>query len=115
MQMKTAVVEIFTGKIADGNSEVFYNQTFEVRNGQQNLARIKGTLFFSGNFGGGTAKLQVTDGVTWYDITGVTLAVAGYKDVDIDGVAVRGVLTGAAGAVLNMLFIGGVDLVKKAV
>lgn len=111
---KAPFVPFFSVRAADGNGAAFYNQTFEVMNGQQNLRRIKGTLYWSGGFGSGVGKLQAYDGVTWFDVAGVTRTTVGYQDVDIDAVALRAVLTGATGATLTMMMVSANEFVEKA-
>lgn len=102
-------VDLLAGQASNTTTPAWYLQTVEVRNGQLNPVRIKGTFYASGTFGGGTVKLQAYDGAAWYDITGVSLTAAGYKDVDIDAFAIRAVLSGAVGSVLDACFLSALD------
>lgn len=101
---------LFDNRVANGNGVPFYNQSF-VGN---NLARIEGTLYFTGAFAAGTVTIQVYDGKTWYAVAGISITAAGTADLDIDGVALRAVLTGAGVPSITVTLVGLNDLVRSS-
>lgn len=91
------MINLFTNQAATANSAAVFVQ--------HRATNTTMTLAAWGGFGGGTLTLRFSPdaGTTWLDFpTAVTLTAAGSRQVFIPtGVAIRGELTGAAGATLS--------------